>query len=90
MDLAALLMLGGAGFVAPKSPALATAVVVVGTLGFLAIGKSQRLALVLIGLLTKIPPVARYREKLLTAHASLFELWGTAPFFAALGLSIAA
>jgi glycosyltransferase 2 family protein len=90
MDLAALLMLGGAGFVAPKSPALATAVVVVGTLGFLAIGKSQRLALVLIGLLTKIPPVARYREKLLTAHASLFELWGTGPFFTALGLSIAA
>jgi glycosyltransferase 2 family protein len=90
MDLAALLMLGGVGFVAPRSPLLALGIVVVGTFGFLAIGKSQRLALMLIGLLTRIPPVARYREKLLTAHASLFELWGVAPFFSALALSIAA
>jgi uncharacterized membrane protein YbhN (UPF0104 family) len=90
MDLAALLMLGAAGFAWAKAPALALALVAVGALGFFALGKSRRLGLLLINLLTKVPPVAKFREKLLTAHASLFELWGLVPFSSSLLLSIGA
>jgi uncharacterized membrane protein YbhN (UPF0104 family) len=90
MDLTALVMLGAAGFAWPRSPWLAVLVVVGGTAAALTLGKSRRLGLFFVGLLTKIPPVARFREKLLTAHASLYDLWGFVPFAVALVLSLTA
>jgi len=90
LDLAALVMLGVAGFVWSKAPWLAVAAIVTGTAGCFVLGKSRRLGLFVIGLMTKIPPVARYREKLLTAHASLYDLWGTLPFALAMLLSFGA
>lgn len=90
MDLAALLMLGAAGAVGRQNPAIGVLVVVAGTTGFFVLGKSRRLGLFLIDLVTKIRFVARFRDKLLTAHASLYEFWGVLPFLGAIVLSLAA
>lgn len=90
MDLTALVTLGAAGFIWSRSPALAILVSVVGTSTVFALGKSRRLGLLFIDLLTKIRPIARFREKLLTAHASLNDLWGGVPFVSAFILSICA
>lgn len=90
MDLAALLMLGGAGVVGRENPALGVLLVLVGSAAFFVLGKSRRLGLFLIDLLTKIRFVARFRDKLLTAHASLHEFWGFVPFVTAMLLSLGA
>lgn len=90
LDLGALLTLGAVGLIWDHSAPLALAITVAGVLGFYTIGKSERLALVLVGILTKIPRVSRFREKLLTAHAALFELWSLPTYLLAMTLTLVA
>ncbi len=90
MDLGALVTLGAMGFAWLYGAAASALVGVLGLVGFFAIGKSQSLAHAAVGILTRIPRVARYREKLLTAHRSLFELWKTGTFLASWVLSLGA
>lgn len=90
MDLAALLMLGGAGVIGRENPVLGVLLIVVGSAAFFVLGKSRRLGLFLIDMATKIRFVARFRDKLLTAHASLYEFFGVVPFVTAMLLSLGA
>lgn len=90
MDLGALVTLGAMGFAWLHSPAASVLVGVLGFAGFFAIGKSQSLAHAAVGILTRVPRVARYKEKLLTAHRSLFGLWKTGTFILSWTLSLAA
>ena len=90
LDLGALLTLGALGLILNHSVGLAVALGVAGVLGFYIIGKSERLALFLVGVLTKIPRISGFREKLLTAHRALFELWSLPTYALAMTLSLLA
>lgn len=90
MDLGALVTLGGAGLAWSTSPILAALIIAGGFVCFFVFGKMQWPALVVLKLAARIPMVARYREKLLTAHRSLFELWGFGTYSVSMLLSLLA
>ncbi len=90
MDLGALLTLGGMGLLWSRSPPLSLGLGGASLATFFLLGKSRRLALFGINLLARLPRVGRFREKLLLAHASLFELWSVAAYSVGMALSLLA
>lgn len=90
MDLGAILLIGITSLLWPRNPALAAALASLFVACFFAFGRLRRPALVAIGLLGALPVLGRFRDKLLTAHASLHELWTFGSFAPALALSVAA
>lgn len=89
-DLLALLVLGVLGLLGARSPLIAGALALSGTFALFLLVRWQRLAHTLIALLTKVSRLARFREKLLTAHASLYALWGASTYAGAVLLALAA
>jgi len=90
MDLASLLALGIGGFLWSRGPLVGMFAGAIVVAAFFALGRSRTVALALIGILAKIPFVARFREKLETAHASLYELWGATAYSLGMALSLVA
>jgi uncharacterized membrane protein YbhN (UPF0104 family) len=90
MDLGALLTLGGVGLVWSRGPVLGLAVGVALCGAFFLLGKSGGIALYGIHLVSRLPRIARFRDKLLAAHASLFDLWGVQAYLVGMQLSLLA
>jgi len=90
MDAGALITLGCVGLAYLQSPWLALAALVAGVGTFFLFGKSRWLVLRLVTLLTRIRRIAPFREKLLAAHASLFELWTVKAFSLSMLMSLVA
>jgi glycosyltransferase 2 family protein len=89
-DLGALILLGGASALWNESPLLVGALGAALLGGLFAFGRSERLGRIAIDLLAIVPFLRRRRDKLVTAHASLRELWSLASFCVAIVLAIIA
>jgi uncharacterized protein (TIRG00374 family) len=88
MDVAALFLLGGISAMWQRNQVAAVAIAVVFLVAFFCFGRSHRLALLALRVLSLVPIVRRYRAKLLTAHDALRALWGFGTFSLAFLLSI--
>jgi uncharacterized protein (TIRG00374 family) len=89
-DLLALLVLGVLGILGARAPLLAVALSAAGLLALFGLVRWQRLATLVIDTVTRVSRLARYREKLVTAHGSLYALWAPRTYVCAVGLSLVA
>jgi len=87
-DLTALLSIGIVGFFWSTHPALALVAVALLIGSFFVLGRSKRLAGVLLSLAGRVPRLDRYRPKLEATLASLYELWHPQAYFLGTGLSL--
>jgi glycosyltransferase 2 family protein len=89
-DLAALLVLGEVGFLWQRFPAIAVGIGVLGLGSLFALGRARWPGRLILHVVSRVPRLARYAEKLVTAQSSLYDLWAPKTFVAATALSIMA